>query len=491
MNRIIALVLSFGLLPLAIGCGSKSGHESHAPQGTPPDKQVKTARAEQAHPADLAKPLVPTNRVDVPASVRANLGIVFRKAQLRAVQRTLRLPGRFELKPTATRTYHAPLAGGVEFAVKELERVTAGQLLATVRAPELRERQHKLHKAEHEIRRAKASWSLLNAQLSAAKRRGRFLRKRAQRLSAASVRRASLEQSILQARTEVRLLKIRVDGARAEITRERHHRVGQLRELSDATGLSIPQLKKPIKGHAARAHRKRSGGHGHAAHWDRLSVIELRAKSDGIVSRIGLRPGAWAARGATVVEVTDERQLRFVATALQGDIGRIRSGAQAAVVPGSVAPAQRRGEVLRREKLSIGTVQLGLVTDATRRTLPVIIRLKKPPTWARAGASAFAEVVVAGPTGKEVAIPRDAVVRDGLHDVFFRRDPKNLDKVIRVEADLGSDDGRWVTVFSDVNVGDEVVVAGAYELKLASSKRSEIKGHFHADGSFHAGPEDD
>jgi len=113
------------------------------------------------------------------------------------------------------------------------------------------------------------------------------------------------------------------------------------------------------------------------------------------------------------------------------------------------------------------------------------VTLEEAPDWARHGVAAFVEIVVDGDSEPEVAIPREAAVRAGLKRVFFRRDPADPDKVIRVAADLGTDDGRWVVVFSGVNAGDEVVVEGAYELELASSRKPSVSGHFHADGSFH------
>ena len=72
--------------------------------------------------------------------------------------------------------------------------------------------------------------------------------------------------------------------------------------------------------------------------------------------------------------------------------------------------------------------------------------------------------------------------------MFFKRDPSNGNKAIRVEADLGVDDGRWIEVKSEVGPNDEVVLNGAYELKLATamSGTSQKGGHFHADGTFHA-----
>jgi hypothetical protein len=104
----------------------------------------------------------------------------------------------------------------------------------------------------------------------------------------------------------------------------------------------------------------------------------------------------------------------------------------------------------------------------------------------RDGVVALVEVRIDG--GDEVlAIPERCVVRDGIERVFFRRDPNDADKVIRVVADLGASDGYWVAVLSGVGVGNEVVLDGAYPLSLTGGGKASAAGHFHADGTFHAG----
>jgi multidrug efflux pump subunit AcrA (membrane-fusion protein) len=105
--------------------------------------------------------------------------------------------------------------------------------------------------------------------------------------------------------------------------------------------------------------------------------------------------------------------------------------------------------------------------------------------WARAGVAASLEVTLEG-GGTELSIPVSAVVRDGAKPIVFRRDPKNPDKVIRLEADLGLDDGRWIEIKSGVREGDEIVLAGNYQLLLATSGSAPKGGHFHSDGTFHA-----
>lgn len=76
----------------------------------------------------------PTNRVDIPASVRQNLGITFAKVESRNVAQTLRVPGRFELLPTARREYRTPLGGRVDVLVSQFQRVEPGTPLYRVDA---------------------------------------------------------------------------------------------------------------------------------------------------------------------------------------------------------------------------------------------------------------------------------------------------------------------------------------------------------------------
>ncbi len=132
-------------------------------------------------------------------------------------------------------------------------------------------------------------------------------------------------------------------------------------------------------------------------------------------------------------------------------------------------------------------VTLGLEAHPQERTLTLIASPEQLAPWIRPGVSAFLEVVVDTTEAPTLAIPRSAIVQDGLEHIFFRRDPKDPNTAIRVVADMGVSDGRWVAIQSGAMVGDEVVVAGSYELKLATqqSGASQKGGHVHADGTFH------
>ena len=131
---------------------------------------------------------------------------------------------------------------------------------------------------------------------------------------------------------------------------------------------------------------------------------------------------------------------------------------------------------------------VGLEAHPEERTLTLLAVAEERAPWIRPGVSAFLEIVVDATAAPALAVPRAAVVQDGLTHVLFRRDPNDPDRALRVEADLGTRDGRWVVLRSGVALGDEVVLDGAYELKLATqqSRAGESDGHVHADGSTHA-----
>jgi hypothetical protein len=165
---------------------------------------------------------------------------------------------------------------------------------------------------------------------------------------------------------------------------------------------------------------------------------------------------------------------------MQSDLERLRDGMAAHIVPPPGASADPQ------EALS-GVLTLGQEADPDQRSLDIIVTPEGAVPWARAGVAAYAEAVVDDTEDPQPAVPVAAIVQDDLQKILFRRDPENPDKAIRLEADLGISDGQWVAVESGLKSGDEVVLGGVYQLKLAGGGKATEAGHFHADGTFHVG----
>jgi multidrug efflux pump subunit AcrA (membrane-fusion protein) len=216
--------------------------------------------------------------------------------------------------------------------------------------------------------------------------------------------------------------------------------------------------------------------------WITIDAIDVLAANTGIIESLGVTNGAWADEQTDVLSVVQPEQLRFHALGLQSDLGVLRDGLQARIVPPTPTASGRSIPI--HDTMS-GTLSLGLQGDAAGRTVDLYVEPETLSAWARPGVSAQLEIVTDATSGTDLAIPLAAVQRDGLKAVIFRRAPDNPNEAIWLEVDLGADDGRWVSVLSGLRDGDEVVLDGGFQLMLSMSGSMPKGGHFHADGTFH------
>lgn len=419
-------------------------------------------------PSDHESSPAPTNRVDIPAAVRQNLGITFAKVEYRNVAQTLRIPGRFELLPTARREYRTPLAGRVELLVAQFQKVEPGTPLYRVDSSAWRD----LHE---QIAAVQAIVDSMGPLRDAHRRHEQSLADK-----------MNLWQDRLRQLDELRAAG---GGSAAQFTEARATLNATQAELADVMEKDAELQAQQKKAEAElRALKSRHdllvrGSTCPDTHegTEPGSGFTVCAVAPGIVESIAITPGGLAEENAHIVTLVQPEQIRFRARGLQSDLGRLREG-----LPARIAPPQGGSTPL--QDAMTGTLQLGLTADADERTVDLFVTPATLTPWARAGVSAHLEIVLSGavPATDELAIPLSAVVRDGAKPVIFRRDPADADKVIRLDADLGISDGRWVVIHSGVKEGDEIVLGGNFQLMLATSGSSKA-GHFHSDGTFHEG----
>jgi hypothetical protein len=306
------------------------------------------------------------------------------------------------------------------------------------------------------------------------------LRQRTAALAEANAPNAPLTTELALAESKAARLAAEVRAARVKVEEANEHYLSRLRMLASVVGLPIEQLRRPATQPAAAAGPATEPASTDAEPlWRTIDAVELRARAAGVVESLSVTNGGWADAASLVLTVIDPQQIRFRASALQADVGKLRDGARAAIVPPRSSRSIASDPIPAR-------LSVGLEANPDTRTLELVLTPERPAEWARPGVTAFAEVVTDGSAEAQTAIPLAAVVQDDLTKVFYRRDPANPDKVIRVEADLGTSDGRWVVVQSGIKAGDEVVLDGVYELKLSGSgKAGGGGGHFHADGTWH------
>jgi len=438
-------------------------------------------------------PALDPNRVAIPAPVRSNLGISFVTVEPRRIERTLRVPGEFEYMPTARREYRTMLPGRVELMVDQFDRVQPGQPLYRIDSPAWRELQGTLTEAEASIAR------LTTRLASFVPLREAHHRHEQQLEETIGIRRAQVAQleELAEAgggrRTELMEARGVVSTAEAELAEvlEKEAELGadEAAVRSDLTAARIRReflldtaaslLAMPSTELTAEVDSDR----GRLPQWRTIDTITVRAEEPGVIETMGLTNGSWADQQTTVLAAVRPDRLRFHARGLQSDLGALRDGLDARIV--SPTPTATGRAIALQDTMS-GTLRLGLAGNADDRTIDLYVHPDALAAWARPGVSAQLEIITDRSARVELAIPLAAVQRDGLTPVIFRRDPAAPNEAIRIEADLGSDDGRWVAVRSGLRTGDEVVLDGSFQLMLATTGSVQKGGHFHADGTFHA-----
>lgn len=445
----------------------------------------KDASLDEARSVPEAPP-VPTNQVPIPSHVRSNLGISFAKVERRAVANTIRVPGRFELMPDARNDVRAPVAGRVEVLVHQHDAVAAGTPLVRIDSAQWRDLQRELADAESAIKAAAAEERSFGPLREAHAVHENSLfettelwRERVAQLEKVSASGGGVAESLALARAtlsstaaeyaDVREKDAQLDARQLTVTAAREAATTRF-ELLLATAATLLSVdRESLLGSDPATGRPR---------WQTIATVDLAARSAGVVLSIERVTGTWVEESAIVVTVIDPRRLRLRAHGLQSDLLRFADGQECAIVPASSGDLESHASMR-------GTLRIGSIADPESRSIDLFTEPHELAPWARAGVTAFLEVTTKE-AKHELAIPRTAVARDGLVPVIFRRSPRDPDSAIRLEADLGLDDGRFVVVNSGVTDGDEVVVDGVYQLMLATSGSAQKGGHFHADGTFHA-----
>ena len=413
----------------------------------------------------------PTNRIDIPAPVRQNLGITFATVERRPVRQTMRFPGEFELQPEARREHRAMAPGRATLHVKQFETVESGTLLLTLDSPEWRGLQHEAVEAEGAIKVAQASLDVAMAQLGETQRAADFLQKRIDALRQSEFRNVELESELAEHINSIPRLEAEITARRVALEESHEHYRSRLNTLASVSGLSVEVLLEPVENGEMPQHPQ--------ARWRSMSELQMRSDIGGVVEAIDVTNGGWIETGGLAMTIVDPSAIRFRAQAPQSDISRLSDGQHGQIV-------LPQGGGFNVQDAVEASVAVGFQASPEQRTIALFAVPNATPAWAKPGLSGFLEVFINGQSGAELAIPASAVVRDGLSPIIFRRDPSDPDKAVRIQADLGINDGRWVAVRSGLKQGDEVVLDGAYQLMLASSSSSAKGGHFHADGTFHA-----
>jgi len=427
----------------------------------------------------------PNNRVAIPQAVRSNLGVTFATVERRKLQDTLRAPGRFEYLPSAKREYRTMVSGKIDLLVSQFDTVEEGTPLYLIDSPQWREMQQTIAGYFAKVQQLEAKMEMFHPLFLAhdqheysVKLNVTMWEERIKKLE--SIRDAGggklsefTAARAAYATARVNLADLLEKDAQLEATYA--ETVAALRaakttvEFALESASSILNTPRPLD---------------NPEWWKNIKQIEVRATNAGVVEVMNVTNGSWADSQTNVLTVVQPDKLRFHASGLQSDLGALRDGLTVNIVPPTPTSA---GNAVNLQNTMNGTLQLGLTGDSNERTIDLYVTPENLSSWARPGVTAQLEIITDSTSEAELAIPLSAVQQDGLTQIIFRRNPSNPNEAIRMEADLGLDDGRWIAVLSGLKDGDEVVLDGGFQLMLATSGSIQKGGHFHADGTFHEG----
>jgi len=401
--------------------------------------------------------------ISLTEAVRDNLGIRFAPVVRRQVENTLRVPGAFEFRPEARREYRALLGGRIQLHTQVFEIVSPGDLLFTVDSVDWRRMQHEAVEAEGEIKMARAALAVAEARKQEINSTLGVVEERLARLAGVQVRRADLEAERVQLKNSVPRLDSEIAMARAALAEAEEHYRSRLNILASVTGKSPEILEK---------------GNDREASWRDTPAVAVYASRGGVVESVAVNDGGWLDSGGLAMVIADPQAVWFHGEAPQADMARLLDGQRSRIVP-------PQGGSIAMDQEMTGLLRLGLTGHAADRSISVYVQPDEVLSWARPGVTAYLEVVEAS-APSTLSIPVSALVQDGLDTIFYLRDGTYPEIVRPVTAELGLRDSRWVELRSGVKEGDEVVVAGAYALKVAGSASTLPEGyHVHADGSLH------
>ncbi|MHC4376317.1 MAG: efflux RND transporter periplasmic adaptor subunit, partial [Planctomycetota bacterium] len=218
-----------------------------------------------AHQASAA----PSSRIDVPPAVRRNLGITFAAVEARAVTRTLRVAGAFELLPLARREYHMNLPGQVELLVDQFDRVEVGTPLFRFRSPQWPELLHEVLLGEQAAEAARADIRVARARFDEAVQTLESNRARVEALARADFKKADLEARVIELEASLPRLEAEFEQAETRLANALGTREHALQRASVASGLTLSELLEEVPGEVA--------GAGPRPRYESVDWIEIRA----------------------------------------------------------------------------------------------------------------------------------------------------------------------------------------------------------------------
>lgn len=178
------------------------------------------------------------------------------------------------------------------------------------------------------------------------------------------------------------------------------------------------------------------------------------ARTSGVVTAIGARPGAQVSPGQSIVTIQGLGQVLVIVDVPEASLGSVRVGQPAEInfpaYPGEI----RRGVV--------DYIFPSLTTQS--RTAQVRITLSNP--GARMKQGMFANVTLQGTGGMAIVVPSEAVIDTGRRQMVI---VKRNGSFIPQEVHIGRDSDQWTEIVAGLQPGQNVVASGQFLIDSEAS----------------------
>ena len=186
-----------------------------------------------------------------------------------------------------------------------------------------------------------------------------------------------------------------------------------------------------------------------------VDALPLRAPIDGAVVDFDRKLGQVVRADESLFEIHDMTQVRVQAFVGERDSARVHVGQTARI------------RLVAHPDLDVeGTVtRIGPVVGADSRTQAAWIEFQQPPTVSLQHSMAARVTLTTDRPASTLAVPLNAVVRDGLRSFVFVQKSDGTFERRRIE--LGRADDRLVEVKSGVTRGEAVATGGVPQIQTA------------------------
>ena len=178
------------------------------------------------------------------------------------------------------------------------------------------------------------------------------------------------------------------------------------------------------------------------------------ARTPGVVTTIGARPGAQVSPGQSIVTIQGLSQVLVIADVPEASLGSIHVGQPAEITFPAYPTDTRRGRV----------DYIFPTLTAQSRTAQVRITLPNPGGRLKQGM--FANVALQGSGATAIVVPSEAVIDTGRRQVVMVRRGNGF---VPQEVKTGRDSDEYTEVLAGLQPGEQVVASGQFLIDSEAS----------------------